>query len=54
MSLHQALADTVTNEDLQVGRLYPPLQDIQSVSLRIATKIVEDAYAKGNLAYQLL
>lgn len=28
-------------------RLYPPLQDIQNVSIQIATAIVEDAYANG-------
>lgn len=43
----QTLADTVSEADLKVGRLYPPLQDIQSVSIRIATAIVEDAYAHG-------
>jgi len=43
----QALADCVAESDLKVGRLYPPLQDIQNVSLKIATAIVEDAYKHG-------
>jgi len=44
----QTLADTVCENDLKVGRLYPPLQDIKEVSLKIAKAIVDDAYAKGN------
>ncbi|OXA50172.1 NADP-dependent malic enzyme [Folsomia candida] len=43
----QKLAETVSESDLKVGRLYPPLQDIQNVSIQIATAIVEDAYANG-------
>jgi hypothetical protein len=37
----------VSDSDLKVGRLYPPLQDIQNVSIQIAKAIVEDAYARG-------
>lgn len=37
----------VTEEDLAVGRLYPPLSDIHRVSLEIARVIAEDAYSNG-------
>jgi malate dehydrogenase (oxaloacetate-decarboxylating)(NADP+) len=42
----KTLADIVTQEDLDAGRLYPPLQEIQHASLIIAKKICEDAYLK--------
>jgi len=34
-------------EDIAVGRMYPPLKDIQSVSLKIANIICENAYKDG-------
>lgn len=43
----QTLANIVTEADLDVGRLYPPLTEIQNVSVIIAKKIMEDAYEKG-------
>ncbi|CAL8116756.1 unnamed protein product [Orchesella dallaii] len=43
----QTLANIVTQEDLDAGRLYPPLTEIQNVSVIIAKKIMEDAYEKG-------
>uniref|UniRef100_A0ABM0MDV6 Malic enzyme n=1 Tax=Saccoglossus kowalevskii TaxID=10224 RepID=A0ABM0MDV6_SACKO len=46
------LADQVTDAHLSEGRLYPPLSTIKSVSLRIATKVVEYAYRKGLAAKQ--
>lgn len=36
----------VTEEDLEVGRVYPPLSNIREVSTRIATNLVEYAYRK--------
>lgn len=45
--IFQALADLVTEEDLSKGRLYPPLSDIQSCSLKIAIYIAEHAYRTG-------
>lgn len=42
-----ALADIVTDNDLESGNLYPPLQDIQKCSLRIATKIMKYSYDEG-------
>jgi hypothetical protein len=41
------LANIVSEDDLKVGRLYPPLSEIKNVSLKIAVKIVEDAYKNG-------
>ncbi|XP_057332233.1 NADP-dependent malic enzyme isoform X1 [Microplitis mediator] len=39
-----ALADIVTNEDLDSGNLYPPLNHIRDCSLKIAAQIMEYAY----------
>uniref|UniRef100_H3CN33 Malic enzyme n=1 Tax=Tetraodon nigroviridis TaxID=99883 RepID=H3CN33_TETNG len=46
----EALANLVTEKDLNEGRLYPPLSSIAGVSLKLAVKIMEYAY-KHNLAY---
>ncbi len=46
----QALAEMVTDAHLQEGRVYPPLSDVREVSVRLATRIVEYAYAKGRAA----
>ncbi|CAF91792.1 unnamed protein product, partial [Tetraodon nigroviridis] len=45
----EALANLVTEKDLNEGRLYPPLSSIAGVSLKLAVKIMEYAY-KHNLA----
>ncbi|XP_028653689.2 NADP-dependent malic enzyme isoform X1 [Erpetoichthys calabaricus] len=45
----ETIADLVKDEHLSEGRLYPPLNTIREVSLRLAVKIVEYAY-KNNLA----
>lgn len=37
--LFQVLAQQVTDENLQEGRLYPPLVTIQDVSLKIAVRV---------------
>ncbi|OWF52459.1 NADP-dependent malic enzyme-like [Mizuhopecten yessoensis] len=44
----QTLGKLVTEEHLAEGRLYPPLSDIQDVSLKIATGIAEMVYKSGN------
>uniref|UniRef100_A0A8K9XT45 Malic enzyme n=1 Tax=Oncorhynchus mykiss TaxID=8022 RepID=A0A8K9XT45_ONCMY len=40
----ETIADLVTEKDLSEGRLYPPLNTIRDVSLKLAVKIVEFAY----------
>ena len=44
----QALANMVTQEDLDVGRVYPPLSTIRDVSTGIATYLVELCVPEGN------
>lgn len=43
----KALADLVTKEHLEEGRVYPPLPDIREVSTHIAARLVEYAYRNG-------
>ncbi|XP_053566461.1 NADP-dependent malic enzyme [Bombina bombina] len=45
----EVIAQQVSDEHLEQGRLYPPLQTIQEVSVKLAVKIVENAY-KDNTA----
>lgn len=40
----EVIAQQVSDEHLEEGRLYPPLDTIRDVSLKIAEKIVKDAY----------
>ncbi|XP_011304234.1 NADP-dependent malic enzyme isoform X3 [Fopius arisanus] len=42
-----ALADIVTDADLLSGNLYPPLQDIQKCSMKIAVAVMEYAYRES-------
>ncbi|PVD29312.1 hypothetical protein C0Q70_11909 [Pomacea canaliculata] len=48
----ESLAESVTEKDLEEGRVYPPLSSIQSVSLKIATDIATFAY-KNRLALHI-
>ncbi len=41
----RTLADLVSEEDLSVGSIYPPLQNICAASLQIAISVAEEAYA---------
>jgi malate dehydrogenase (oxaloacetate-decarboxylating)(NADP+) len=43
----QALAGMVTEEDMSVGRIYPPLKDIREVSTQLAASICQYAYDNG-------
>jgi len=47
LSAAEALANLVTDEDIKVGRMYPPLSTLRNCSLKIAAKVAEDAYADG-------
>lgn len=40
----QMLAELVTEKDLEMGSLYPPLNTIQACSLKIAAKLMDYAY----------
>ncbi|XP_003706736.2 NADP-dependent malic enzyme isoform X2 [Megachile rotundata] len=42
----ETLAEMVSEEDLESGNLYPPLQDIQKCSLTIATAVMKYGYKK--------
>lgn len=43
----KTLAGLVKEEDLALGRVYPPLTQIREVSARIAAAVAEIAYARG-------
>jgi len=43
----EGLANLVTEDDLEVGRMYPPLSKIKQVSIKIASKVAEEAYKEG-------
>ena len=43
----KTLADQVSNDDLAVGAIYPPLNNIRSVSFKIAVDVAEDAYLQN-------
>lgn len=43
----KALAERVTDDDLALGRIYPPLEKIREVSAHIAVAVAEVAYERG-------
>lgn len=43
----EGLAGMVSSEDLEVGRVYPPLHNIKEISLKIAVKVAEESYKDG-------
>ena len=47
LSAAEALSDMVTEADLSVGRLYPPLGNIREISVKIATKVATEAYQES-------
>ena len=44
LSAAEALANLVTDDDLKVGRMYPPLSTLRDCSIKIAAKVAADAY----------
>lgn len=49
MGLLQTLAEMVSEQDLEMGSLYPPLGKIKDISIRVAARVAEFAYEKGKL-----
>ena len=47
LSVLQSVAEQVTCKDLEEGRLYPPLGNIQTVSFNLAVEVVKCAYKEG-------
>lgn len=47
MAAAKSLAEQVSENDLAMGRIYPPLQDIRKVSSAIAVAVAEVAYKRG-------
>lgn len=43
----EALAEMVTDEDLAIGSLYPPLTTIKDCSIKIAAKVMNYSYRNG-------
>jgi len=43
----QALADRISDDDLEAGAIYPPLTSIRDISLSIATAVAKEAYRQG-------
>ena len=44
----RTLAAQVSQEQLDVGCLYPPLEEIRMVSLNIAAAVAENIYKRGD------
>lgn len=53
-SFLKALANLVTEKDLNEGRLYPSLNFIVGVSLKLAVKVRQSAYTEQLKACELL
>merc|ERR1719411_50518 len=47
LSAAEGLADMVQDDDLEVGRLYPPLSSLREISVQIAVKVAIEAYKSG-------
>lgn len=48
----EALAEIVSQENLDQGSVYPPLADIQECSVKIAKKVLKHAYSTGKASVQ--
>ena len=44
----QALAETLTQEELDLGLLYPPRDRIREVSAHVASKVAEEIFGQGH------
>ena len=44
VSFFQCIANLVTEAHLDEGRVYPPLEDVREVSIKIAARVGEYAY----------
>lgn len=45
----EKLASLVSQNDLDIGSLYPPLETIRDCSMKIATEVMDYAYEKGTI-----
>ncbi|MEL6270848.1 MAG: malic enzyme-like NAD(P)-binding protein, partial [Chloroflexota bacterium] len=43
----RTLAGLVTDDDLRMGRVFPALSNIRTISLKIAAAVAREAYASG-------
>lgn len=46
-SAAQRLADYVSKESFDEGKIYPELSDLRDISLKVATAVAEEAFAEG-------
>jgi len=47
-----SLADQVSQDELDRGQIYPPLENIRDISAKIATAVIEQAFAEGHARIQ--
>lgn len=47
----EKLASLVSQSDLDIGSLYPPLSTIKDCSLKIAVEVMNYAYERGKLPH---
>lgn len=45
--LNASLANFVTDEDLKVGKVFPPLSSIRDVSRNVAVEVIKQAMEEG-------
>ena len=47
LSAAEALAEMVSEDDLAVGRMYPPLSNLKDCSIKIAIHVAKEAFKNG-------
>lgn len=52
MKTAEALAEQVSQENLDNGLLYPPFSNIRKISAQIAARVAAKAYELGNIFIQ--